>query len=360
MQSSNTRDASIDLLKVLATLGILFHHFQQLSGAAYPGWINFYGGRIYWGNLVELFFVLSGFLIFRCAARIREGSLSFPAFYLRRMRRLLPLTAFAAMVYDLILALYQHLYGAALLSFSLSPWGTLLDALGIQAGWSFANPCVNNPTWYISVLLLCCAVFYLLTWAAARGRFPAEYLYGCMILLGCGAMEFHLSLPYLNSYSARGYYAFFAGVLLAKAFSVWPRRSRAVIALCGVCAAGLTIRFRLGGDMAGMPYILTFCYYPALIVLLETNAAHWLIHGKFWNTAGAISFDVYIWHVPVYLLWRCVEKLTGLPADFTRIGWMFAFALVCAAAGTLSHFLLEKPLDRFVGILAERLRAARA
>lgn len=159
-----------------------------------------------------------------------------------------------------------------------------------------------------------------------------------MILLGCGAMEFHLSLPYLNSYSARGYYAFSRACFWRRLFL----SGRAVIALCGVCAAGLTIRFRLGGDMAGMPYILTFCYYPALIVLLETNAAHWLIHGKFWNTAGAISFDVYIWHVPVYLLWRCVEKLTGLPADFTRIGWMFAFALVCAAAGTLSHFLLEK------------------
>ncbi len=39
---------------------IIFHHYQQGSGAVYK-YINFWGGGgFYFGYLVELFFILSG------------------------------------------------------------------------------------------------------------------------------------------------------------------------------------------------------------------------------------------------------------------------------------------------------------
>ena len=53
------RDYSLDLLRIFATTIIIFHHYQQGSGAVYK-YINFWGGGFYFGYLVELFFILSG------------------------------------------------------------------------------------------------------------------------------------------------------------------------------------------------------------------------------------------------------------------------------------------------------------
>lgn len=75
---------------------------------------------------------------------------------------------------------------------------------------------VNNPTWYISVLLLCYIVFYLLTYLGKRWQIPHTYLFVFMVLLGCGAQTYGLNLPFLNGSSCRGYYAFFFGVLPAE------------------------------------------------------------------------------------------------------------------------------------------------
>lgn len=59
------RNFSLDFLKIVATIGIIFHHWQQVTGAYFENHINFYNGRFYWGYLVELFFVLSGFFCWK-------------------------------------------------------------------------------------------------------------------------------------------------------------------------------------------------------------------------------------------------------------------------------------------------------
>lgn len=52
---------NLDLIKIICALLIVFHHYQQLSGARFD-YINFYGGRFVFGFLVELFFIISGFV----------------------------------------------------------------------------------------------------------------------------------------------------------------------------------------------------------------------------------------------------------------------------------------------------------
>lgn len=56
-----TRFYSLDFLKFILAIVIVFHHFQQVTGTKFNG-INFYGGRIYFGYVVECFFIISGFV----------------------------------------------------------------------------------------------------------------------------------------------------------------------------------------------------------------------------------------------------------------------------------------------------------
>ena len=75
--------------------------------------------------------------------------------------------------------------------------------------------CVNNPTWYISVLMLCYVVFYIIVYIANRIKIHPQYLFVVMIFLGMGINTYGINLPFLNGSSSRGYYAFFFGILLA-------------------------------------------------------------------------------------------------------------------------------------------------
>lgn len=107
---------------------------------------------------MELFFCLSGYFMFSYIEKI-EGGLSFPRFYLKRYLRLAPMLLIGAVVYEFFLVTYHRIYTSSWMDITASFWGIIIDALGIQDGWVLSNPCVNNPTWYISVLLLCYILF---------------------------------------------------------------------------------------------------------------------------------------------------------------------------------------------------------
>ncbi len=82
----------LDCLRALAILGVLFAHCFGLIYAQMPAWFGVLGHGGFYG--VELFFVLSGFLIGRILIRhdselARAGTVG--AFYLRRWFRTLPL-----------------------------------------------------------------------------------------------------------------------------------------------------------------------------------------------------------------------------------------------------------------------------
>ncbi len=124
------RNASLDFMKVIASILIVCHHFQQVLEVHF-GRVNFYGGRFSYGYLVELFFIISGICAFQWIEKMTK-EWTFPIYY--------------------------HVKGYWRLDQPFSMSGALFACLGIQAGWASNNPMINNPIWYISVLLLCYAI----------------------------------------------------------------------------------------------------------------------------------------------------------------------------------------------------------
>lgn len=361
MQHPNTpatseRSYPLDFLKILATIIIVFHHFQQTTGITYEGTVNFYYGKFYFGYVVELFFILSGFFMLRYIKKIQSG-LSFQEFYLKRAFRLLPLVACSAIVYEVLLEVYHFLYRTSWFDVEVTLFGVLTTSLGIQSGWAFSNPSVNNPVWYISVLLLCYAVFYLLT--RFHGKIPVVYLYLAMIFLGCGICTYGINLPFLNASSARGYYSFFTGVLLALALDHWKITAK------GVCLCLFNIVLIVGLIIVKYAYVerdlvflLTFVLYPSIIVVFQTDFVKKLFSHPFWGLWGKISYDVFIWHNPMYLAMYIVMKLFSWEIDFTHISSMYIYCLIAEIVGVLSYYFLEQPINRFVKKHFEKKTAA--
>lgn len=351
---TGARDGVFDALKVVASALIVFLHFQQMTGVTHNG-INFYGGRFHFGLVVEFFFILSGLFAERYIQRIEAG-LSFKTFYLRRFFRLFPVTALSVLAHVVIHTLRFHALEGTWENSKLSIWKLLLTVLGIQDGWVTTNPKINNPLWYISVLLLCEVLFYFTCFYARRKKIPVLYLHIMLILLGIGIRTYGLNTMFLNVDTARGYVAFFWGVILAGILrTVQPKGIPILISVVVVTGIPVLIWQQSCLVAEGMTYLMVFLFYPALLLLCMAQPVKKLFRYPWISILGAISFDVYVWHENcMELMFYSIQRF-GLSISLGRYRTMLAFYLLSCVVGVLSYYLVEKPCGRKIQALLYRL-----
>lgn len=98
---------TLDALKFFGSILIVFHHFQQMAGVKFDI-INFFGGAFYFGYIVELFFVLSGFFM---GMKIEKNQdLSFGVFFGMRAKRLVTMATISVAVYCMLYWIYKALF----------------------------------------------------------------------------------------------------------------------------------------------------------------------------------------------------------------------------------------------------------
>ena len=131
------RYGSLDFLKILATVALMFHHYQQILNVKFDNFINFCDGALYLGVLVELFFILSGFFMLPWAKRILGGApgSDFGSFASRRYRRILPMTALTVIVYELICFIAWRFFPEAKSGCAvIDLWGAVTSIFCAQVG----------------------------------------------------------------------------------------------------------------------------------------------------------------------------------------------------------------------------------
>ena len=171
----------------------------------------------------EIFFMLSGLLLYwSYQKRLSEGELRLGSFILPKMKKIYPMMMASALVTWLLQKVGYAIYGV----YILHPDGAgvrnslkalLVSLLGLQTGWISDNDtlAVNGPSWFVSVFFVCYAIYYLLT-RYVRGRLWQNLSYIAMMALGIFLMIHPLGLPLLYCTSGRGYFSFFAGIILAQ------------------------------------------------------------------------------------------------------------------------------------------------
>lgn len=357
IQAAKSRDGSLDFLKTAATICIVFHHYQQSTGAQFAKGINFYSGKFSFADLVELFFVISGFLMLAYEDRIRNG-LSFPVFFAKRHLRFLPLMTLGAFVWELFIELHNLFFRKLFQNQTASVWGFIIASLGIQAGGALPNPMINNPTWYISVLLICYTVFYFIQWICLRYKLNVVYFYLGMIFLGMGIITYGINLPFLTEGTGRGYYAFFTGILLAKALDKLHRSPRPIFITLGIVfLIAFPIAFAAYPRFfsLGLGYLITFVYSPVLIIVFRSEKISRFFRAKVFSLLGQVSFDAFIWHAPLLAITAFFSKLFNANIDYCRVENMFFFLMICYFVSFLSYYWIEKPCKRITDSLIARI-----
>lgn len=295
---------------------------------------------------VDVFFLLSGFVIWLNYGERLRGGHAATDFLVRRIARIWPLHA-AMLLFALALAVILVATGRPAWNF---PFAELpLHVLMIQ-NWGFTPRLSwNNPAWSIS----CEWAAYLLLPLAARlvpaRRIPTWALAGAALvpllllfaLLGTtgdpslGQNIVHFGVP-------RCLAEFGCGAMLC---ALWRRSRGDARAEIGCALAGVGA---LAGWVLGAPEILAFPLASATLLLalalgaertrhpLSGRAIHWL---------GEISYGTYLSH---FLLFFAV-KLALVKDEHDAAPWAIALylLLVLAASAALYHGV-ERPAQRWM------------
>jgi peptidoglycan/LPS O-acetylase OafA/YrhL len=313
------------------------------------------------GSGVDLFFVLSGFLIGGILLDHRESPSYFKTFYARRFCRIFPL-------YFAWLALF---YGtlAAVPAFTSSPLMERMFQHPLPA-WSYATFTQNlvmswaetlGPDWLgITWSLAIEEQFYLLLPLVIRfiaaPRLP--YLLGALAL---AAPVFRVLSEARSAYAAFVLMPCRADALLLGVLCAWAMRRdwgrRAVArgrrALYGVLAAMLVVLAALCAQpfrFERSPYLgsglaVLYTVFLLLAVSERRGPVSWLVRRRWLRGLGILAYGVYLIHQAVNGLAHGVI-LGRLPAfgSLPAIAVTLAAAAVTLAMAALSWRKFEKPL----------------
>ncbi|MCR4678890.1 MAG: acyltransferase family protein [Lachnospiraceae bacterium] len=215
MNSVSKRSLFIDITKIICTFGILFHHYQQYTSTYFHRGLNFYGGKVFFGYLVEVFFLISGWLMVPYVQRIKDR-MSFSSFMYKRLIRLLPSVMVSTILYVLLINFYVTRYsGTIMFQDDIDTIGTIVTALGLGAWGITKNYHINNVCWYVSVLIFCYILMWVIVWVSKKTKIPVVAL--LCIPFAAGVIRRFVTdkeIPFYTEGMARGYIHFFGGLIL--------------------------------------------------------------------------------------------------------------------------------------------------
>src|SRR4051794_6929973 len=340
---SRTRRLDLDVVRGLAIVLALGWHFSGPTGNAVLDALQWPGKQFGWAG-VDLFFVLSGFLMGRLVLgeHRRSGGFDGRRFTIRRVLKLWP-------VLYLFLALHA-LFGDEPLSSYL--WQNALHVqnyagTSLQHLWSLAV----EEHFYLVLALL----FPVFVRRGGSLKLFAGILAGVLV----AALAFRVigsldgvsdtRLQWRTHFRLDG---LAAGVLLAVISVRWPQRFDALQRMrrlwLGTAALGVAFLAVVGkGGWLGSTLGFTVAWMTAAAVLLLTYRSTWVPRVR-WVAApvaalGRYSYGIYIWHVfaaQIVLGWFGLAWDASTPlAQAVK----YTSAIVVGVAATL---LVERPVLR--------------
>jgi peptidoglycan/LPS O-acetylase OafA/YrhL len=336
----------LDFYRFVAALGVFVFHLKFIDKGISPAWNGSYG------LFVDMFFILSGFVISYSYPAKSSGVRSYLRFMIRRLARIYPLhvltlVAFVALGVVGIAGPTPH---SSLSDFIYNLF--LVQAWGVTDHLSF-----NSPSWSISAELFCYILFPVLMFVATGVR-P---LVLAVIVAISYAILAHAWLPIWHErsqmYGANFDYAmlralpsFLNGILLAILFRLSADYRKKPVVIAGIVlftVAVLILNFFAKPDLAIILFSL------AILLTAVGESAFKQFPGASWlGRLGNTSYALYMLHELMIILvfkplWIHLELH---PAAFA----LFALAccIVLTIVADITYTFIENPARQLINRLA--------
>jgi peptidoglycan/LPS O-acetylase OafA/YrhL len=341
-----------DGLRGLAILLVLVGHSGFLEALPHGAMLEYtrFG--------VDLFFVLSGFLITGILADSKRSPHYFRNFYVRRMLRIWPLyylvLFLAFVVAPLVLPAMRPRVSGNLLPFVFYVQNIvfahrLTYPFGLGATWSLAVEEQFYLTWPLVVFLLKKRTLALVSASLVLVSLTlrlAFHFHGAPL----GFVHF-LTLSRLDSISFGSLAALWLrtpGCTLAR-WRTWAYQ------FLGLGVTGTVLaRVLIHKNSSTVGYtFLAIAFTGLLGISLASDAQSSLLgrslSGRWLRYVGKISYGIYLLHYPIFILWARLIGFLGFHQSNQVVGNLLAFAgqlFLATAAASMSWHFFEEPILR--------------
>jgi peptidoglycan/LPS O-acetylase OafA/YrhL len=312
--------SSLDGLRCLSILAVIWHHTRPANLDRYACLQRGFLG-------VDLFFVISGFLITTLLLREREeqGTLSLRRFYIRRTLRIFPLYFTALLVYTLVVALFDRNSPAGHAFFANLP------AFATYTSNWFVSYSGSRVIFYFAWSLAAEEQFYLV-WPTIEKHLDPR-----------GATLFMIGLIMFVTATSAGLFESIlpAGTLRFRIVTSFPIAIGLGVLLAHLLNERRGYRWasRLLGHRISAPIVLAVLSWG----LARSSLSLWLVRGAMAALVGSTVIREDHWLAPL-LTWRPVAYLGVISYG------MYMLHMLASNFGrrALGHLAIVAPLSPFV------------
>lgn len=327
----------LDFYRFVAALGVFIFHLKNIDAGISPAWNGSFG------LFVDMFFILSGFVISYSYPATSAGLRSYLRFMLRRIARIYPLhllvlLAFAGLAF---IGIPGSTPASGLSDFIYNL--LLIQAWGVTDHLSF-----NSPAWSISAELFCYLLFPLLMYLA---RSVPPLILALIVAASYGILA-HGHLPIWQERSQmyganfdygmlRAVPSFLNGILLAILFRLSSNYRSKDVMLFGISAFAVAVLIL---NIFAKPDLAIILFSLAILLTAIGESAFDRVPGAAWLARlGNTSYAVYMLHelliVVLFVpLWR---HFSLSASDFPF--FVLTCCVILTIAADLTYAYVERP-----------------
>jgi|SRR5579863_991076 len=364
MQPTHKYLSNLTPLRGIAALWVVVFHFSEIVAKFVSTKYSLLLTKGY--LMVDLFFILSGFIMMHVYGKKFQSGLSvknFREFIVARFARVYPLHFFTLMILILLAASsggWNIVQDPKAISTNL----LLLHSFGIHKIFTW-----NVPSWSISAEWWAYLVFPLIVLFIYRKKGMAIAILGFFVILTYLAIMFwiprvnifdpaappHRNLDVTFDYGfLRGLAGFILGLLLYRLYEEGPLRKFFQTDM----AAAISILLAILSMHFGWNDGFTIIFFAAIVFsfALNNGKMHTLCNLRLPQYLGKISYSIYLIQIFPLIPIFAGLKLPGLVYEgqsattgfWTGVGYCLIYMIIVTGLASLTYYTIEKPCRKFI------------
>jgi peptidoglycan/LPS O-acetylase OafA/YrhL len=345
---------SLTGLRFVLAVWISLYHLAVLyapPALAHAPWVEVGQAR------VDIFFVLSGFVLTHVYTLTAKTPFHFGKFMAARIGRLYPLHLLGLTILGIgIVGAYALGRGAEASSYS---WQGLVGNLLMLQAWGFPGVGAwNFPAWTLSAEFTAYLVFPLLAMIGlAMAKRPIAFWTGVLVFIAAAdfvwAATREDNLAQATQYfgAVRGVLCFSAGLAMRFVFerAHLNAMQSVMLVVAGAVIAGFAA---ISGESLAMVAAGASVLIVALAAL-DRAGARTPLAGPVMQELGRWSYALFVLHIPIYVLGERALNVIGWNGD---VGAAKAFVLFAVAfiASAPAHHWVEEPARKAIRAIYDR------